>query len=290
MPRRVGANGPPPGARDWYRSSRDRSPHPAPAQVIRCRAPCIHENRIITVATRNPAFARVAGKRARRRPRHFSAMGGARFPRAGASGDQPVILLGRRQHRVVHLSGCVFQSSLNVFALKVGIALQDFRFGGSAGQHVHYIFHADMQAPDAGTDVALVGLNVMRPSWLMHCAEDVDRGLQAWLLLRGSAAAVSTKNKQGGEEKRARGVAGGGGTNFSQPEGCEEGGLWRNCGGDFESHFIKSRTRTAAARKKPRIGPMRGRNWSQDGCVLSAKEIFGAGGVEDGRDIAPGLN
>jgi hypothetical protein len=57
---------------------------------------------------------------------------------------------------VIDLGGGVFMASLNVVALKVWVALEYLRLGGSAGEHVQDILNANAHAPDARTPSTLV--------------------------------------------------------------------------------------------------------------------------------------
>ena len=80
----------------------------------------------------------------------------ARAP--GAIGHRPRISLGQRQDGVIDLARRVFERGLDVLALKVGVAFEDFRLAGPAGEHVEHVLDPDAHAPDARPPAALVGV------------------------------------------------------------------------------------------------------------------------------------
>ena len=59
---------------------------------------------------------------------------------------------------MIDLACRVFERGLDVLALEIGIAFEDFRFARTAGQHVEHVFDADAHAPDARPSATLVGI------------------------------------------------------------------------------------------------------------------------------------
>jgi hypothetical protein len=59
---------------------------------------------------------------------------------------------------MVNLLSRVFEARLDVLSLKIGIALEDFRLGGTGRKHVEHVFYADAHAPDTRSSGALLGI------------------------------------------------------------------------------------------------------------------------------------